>query len=114
MLLAAVFGAVLTLSFAPAQAWWLAPYCLAGLFLILSGLPAGRASVLGFVFGLANFGTGVWWLWAGLRQYSDAGAPLALCLTLVLAAYLALFPALATGAFGALMARVPEASRQGW
>jgi apolipoprotein N-acyltransferase len=107
LLLAAVFGTVTMLSFAPAGAWWLTPCCLAGLFMLLpAGGPRG-AGLLGLAFGLGWLGSGVWWLYPGLSSYSDAGRPLALVLTLVLACYLALFPALATAAFAMLAARRP-------
>jgi apolipoprotein N-acyltransferase len=113
LVLAAVFGAVLMLSFAPSYAWWLAPYCLAGLWLLLPGQPALRAGLLGLAFGLAWFGSGVWWLFDGLAQHSDAGTPLALLLTLLLGTYLALYPALALAAFAALTARAPARLGQG-
>lgn len=105
LLLAAVFGTVTMLSFAPAGAWWLTPCCLAGLFMLLPGEGPGGASLLGLAFGLGWLGSGVWWMYPGLSSYSDAGRPLALILTLALAGYLALFPALATAAFAALATR---------
>lgn len=97
--LALVFGAVMTLSFAPANAWWLTPWCMAGLFMLLSAQSAPRAAALGFVFGLGWLGSGVGWLYAGLANFSDSGPALALLLTGALAGWLALFPSLATGAF---------------
>lgn len=97
MLLAAVFGAVMTVSFAPANAWWLTPFCMAGLFMLGPGRGARQAAWLGLAFGLGWFGSGVWWLAAGLAAHTDAGWALALLLTGALAGWLALFPALAVG-----------------
>lgn len=108
-----MFGAVLTLSFAPSYAWWLTPCCLAGLFLLLPDASPARAGLLGLVFGMAWLGSSVAWLYAGLAQFSNSGAPLALLLTVALAGYLALFPATAAAAFAALAARCPQRLGQG-
>jgi apolipoprotein N-acyltransferase len=107
LVLAAVFGIVTMLSFAPAKAWWLTPFCMAGLFMLLTGDSVRGAGGSGLAFGLGWLGSGVWWLYPGLVNYSDAGPGFALTLTLALAFYLALFPALATTSFAALAARRP-------
>lgn len=105
LLLALVFGGVTMLAFAPSGAWWLAPFCLAGLFMLAPGARAGEAAALGLAYGAGWLGSGVWWLFPGLSAHSDAGPVLALALTCALGTYLALFPALALGAFAALAAR---------
>lgn len=94
-LLAPGFGAAMTLSFAPAKAWWFTPFCLAGLFMLGDGVRARFAWMLGLCFGLGWFGAGLWWIGAGLQRYTQAGPVLswALCAALVL--YLSLFPAAA-------------------
>jgi apolipoprotein N-acyltransferase len=107
MFLAAVFGIVMTLSFAPANAWWLTPFCLAGLFMLVPGESVQGAGAIGLLFGLGWLGSGIWWLYPGLANYSDAGRPLALTLTVALACWLALFPMMATSAFAALAAIRP-------
>lgn len=96
--LASLFGVVMTVSFAPADAWWLTPWCMAGLFLLLAGRGMCRAGWLGLAFGAGWFGSGVWWLDAGLTSHTEAGPALALALTCSLALWLALFPAMAAGA----------------
>jgi apolipoprotein N-acyltransferase len=113
LLIAAVFGAVMTLSFAPSYAWWLTPFCLAGLFLMLPGKSVPRAASLGFAFGMGWLGLGVWWLAPGLASFSNAGRPFSLLLTAALAAYLALFPAAACAALAALAARRARRLEQG-
>ena len=107
LLLAAVFGIVMMLSFAPAGTWWLTPFCLAGLFLLLPGESVRDAGTIGLLFGLGWLGSGIWWLYPGLANYSDASRPMALVLTVALACWLALFPMIATSAFAALVAWRP-------
>lgn len=94
-MLALVFGAAMTLSFAPADAWWFTPWCLAGLFMLADGAGWRRGFGAGFAFGLGWFGAGLWWMAAGLERFTQAGLPLSLALTAGLCAYLALFPACA-------------------
>jgi apolipoprotein N-acyltransferase len=108
LMLAAVFGTVMMLSFAPSGAWWLTPFCMAGLFMLAPGERAATAFRLGLAFGLGWLGGGVWWLYPGLAGYSDTGPALAFALTAALAGYLALFPALALAAFAGLAKRCPN------
>lgn len=111
--LAAVFGVVSTVAFAPAGAWWLAPFCLAGLFMLLAGRGVWPSALLGMAFGIGSMGSGVWWLYGGLARHTDAGPVLALVLTAALACWLALFTTLVAGAFAALAAWRPERIWQG-
>ena len=90
-LLALVFGAAMTLSFAPANAWWFTPFCLAGLFLLAEGARPARAALLGLFFGLGWFGAGLWWMGAGLARYTEAGPWLSIALCAGLVIYLSLF-----------------------
>lgn len=113
LLLALVFGTVLTITFAPSYAWWLTPFCMAGLFLLLPGQGPLRAGLLGLAFGVTWLGSGLWWLGAGLAKFSDAGQPLATLLAAALALYMALFPAAALAALAALAARRPQHLVQG-
>lgn len=109
--MACMFGAVMTTSFAPSGAWWLTPFCMAGLFMVSAGRTPLRAAWLGLAFGLGWFGTGVWWLRAGLAAYTEAGPLMALLCTIALASVLALFPAVASSALAALVARRPGMAR---
>ena len=89
-----VFGVALTMAFAPAEAWWFAPYCVAGLMLLVSG--RGRSAfVIGGCFGLGWFGAGFWWILPALDSFSNAGMLFSFQLTAALVVYLSLFPACA-------------------
>lgn len=93
-ILALVFGAGLTVSFAPSNAWWFAPWCLAGLFILLSGAGKVQAALVGLMFGAGWFGAGFYWIVTGLNKYSAAGPAFSLLLGTTLVLYLSLFPAL--------------------
>jgi apolipoprotein N-acyltransferase len=92
---ALVLGALTVGGFAPFACWWLPPLTLAALFVLWQGAPRGRVAALGFAFGLGWFGTGVSWVYVSMHEYGDMPAALAALATLLFAAYLALFPALA-------------------
>jgi apolipoprotein N-acyltransferase len=81
--------------------------------MLLPGESVLGAGAIGLLFGLGWLGSGIWWLYPGLANYSDAGQPLALTLTVVLACWLALFPMMATSAFTALVARRPASMAAG-
>jgi apolipoprotein N-acyltransferase len=103
-----VFGVALTMAFAPAEAWWFAPYCVAGLMLLVSG--RGRSAfAIGGCFGLGWFGAGFWWILPALDSFSDAGMLFSFQLTAALVVYLSLFPACAA----VLLARCRQAARPG-
>jgi apolipoprotein N-acyltransferase len=107
-LLAMVFGMALTMSFAPTGAWWFAPYCLTGLFLLLD--TGGRVGFgIGACFGLGWFGSGFWWILPALATYSDAGLLFSFQLTGALVIYMSIFPACAA----ALIARCRRTAQPG-
>ncbi len=92
---ALALGTLTVGGFAPFGCWWLPPLTLAALFLLWQDMPRARAAALGFAFGLGWFGAGVSWVYISMHDYGDMPAPLAALATLLFAAYLALFPALA-------------------
>ena len=102
-LLALLFGAGTTLSFAPVGAWPIGLLTLAGLFYLWQDPRADRAALTGFCFGLGLYGSGVSWVYISMHDYGAMPAPLAALATLLFAAYLALWPALA----GYTQARLP-------
>ena len=99
-LLALGTGLALPLAFSPFHLWYLAPLCMAGLF--LAWLPAGprRAAWRGWLHGVGAFGLGVSWIVHSF-QFSNIAFGVALVLTVGFVAFLALFPALV----GFLLAR---------
>ncbi len=101
--LALLLGAGTTLSFAPVGAWPIGLLALAGLFCLWRDAAPGNAALTGFIFGLGLYGSGVSWVYISMHDYGAMPAPLAALATLLFAAYLALWPALA----GYTQARLP-------
>ncbi len=96
------------LGFAPFGWYPLPVLALAGLALLLAGQPPRRAGLYGWLFGLGQFGVGVYWVYISIYLYGgDAGLALSLLVTALFVAALALYPAL----FAWLAARVGDAPR---
>jgi len=100
---ALILGMLHGLAFAPAPfpAWSLPMLQLAA-FGALSRLAwrapsAGRAAWIGALFGAGTFAVGISWIYVSLHVYAYMAAPLAALGVGLLAAYLSLYPALATG-----------------
>jgi apolipoprotein N-acyltransferase len=116
LLWAAVSGAAMNLALAPFDAWWLQAPLLAVLGL-LCGLasPAavlrpGQVAARAWMFGLGWFGAGWWWLFISLHRYGQMPAVLAGLSVALLAAAMALYPALALAGW----ARWHAASTSAW
>ncbi|MFK7160536.1 apolipoprotein N-acyltransferase [Marinospirillum sp. MEB164] len=93
-LFALLSGASLTLAAAPFDFWplaWLAPLVL---LLILDQQSVARATWLGWLFGLGLFASGASWVYVSIHEHGHAPVPLALLLTGLFVAGLALFFAL--------------------
>ena len=101
-LLALLAGAALPLAFAPLNLLPLAFLAPAVLFRLWLDAPPRRAALLGFLFGLGQFGVGVSWVYVAIHDVGGSAAPVAALLTALLVIFLALYPALA----GALAARL--------
>ena len=101
--LALLAGAVCVFGFAPFGVFAVPVLALAVLFVLWSrAATPRRAAVLGFFFGLGLFTAGVSWIYVALHDYGYMPMYLAAPATLLFAAFLALFTALA----GYLQARV--------
>ena len=107
--LAMLLGAATTLSFAPVGAWQLGLATLAGLALLWHAATPRASAIAGFAFGLGLYGSGVSWVYVSMHDHGAMPMPLAALATLLFAAYLALWPALA----GFLQARL-RAGAPGW
>ena len=94
LFLAVLFGAMLTLAYAPFSLWFVTFLSLTGFIYLLSNSFPKQGFKLGFAFGLGWFGAGVSWVHVSIADFG--GIPLigSISLMLLLSAYLALFPAL--------------------
>lgn len=98
-------GALLVLAFAPFSlraASFVAP---ALLFLLWAGDAPRAALRHGYLFGLGQFGFGVFWIYNSLYYFGAAIAPLATLITLLFVGFMALYPALLGWAVARLRGR---------
>jgi apolipoprotein N-acyltransferase len=92
--LAALFGALTPLGFAPVGWFPLPILTLAGLFWLARSVTPGQAFRLGFAFGLGLLLVGVSWIYVSISTYGGMPAALAALATLLFCAFVALLPAL--------------------
>ncbi|HEY4372694.1 MAG TPA: apolipoprotein N-acyltransferase [Burkholderiales bacterium] len=92
---ALVLGAFSVAGLAPLNWWWLPLITLCALMLLWRNAGPRRAAWLGYLFGLGWFCAGVSWVYVSMHDVGGMPAPIAGLATLLFAAYLALFPALA-------------------
>ncbi|UTV28342.1 apolipoprotein N-acyltransferase [Photobacterium atrarenae] len=100
--IAAPAGALATLAFAPYQHWYLAPVSLLIFFSLLLHQTPKRSALIGLMWGLGLFGTGISWVHVSIDTFGGMPKIASLFLMTLLIGYLALFPA----AFGALFNRI--------
>lgn len=106
VLLPGVFGALATLGFAPFGLAFATLVGIVGLLALWRGQGPARAAWRGFVFGCAQFATGIYWVYVAMHAHGGMPPWLAGIATAGLVAYLALYPALA-GALAGIMRRLP-------
>ncbi|NTV95848.1 MAG: apolipoprotein N-acyltransferase [Thiobacillus sp.] len=94
-LLPLLLGGASVFGFAPFYLYPLPILALAGLFHLLRDAGPREAFLRGWLFGLGWFGTGVSWVYVSMHDVGGLPLPVAGGLTLLFAAFLALFPALA-------------------
>ena len=100
--LAFALGALTVAGYAPLSLFPLPVLTLAVLFVLWHQAGTGRAAaVIGFAYGLGLFLFGVSWIYVSLHDFGSMPAPVAVVVTALFCAFLALFPA----AVGALCAR---------
>ncbi len=105
LLLPFLAGALLTLSFAPFEFWPTALISPGLLLYTIASQPVRRATLSGWLFGLGLFGTGASWVYVSIHVHGHASLPLAISLTALFAAAMALFFAAFTGSFAILEKR---------
>ncbi|MBC7002625.1 apolipoprotein N-acyltransferase [Photobacterium sp. BZF1] len=97
-LLAVPAGALATLSFAPYHHWYLAPLSLFIFLYLLQNQSVKRSGLIGFLWGLGLFGTGISWVHVSIANFGGMPWIAGWGLMALLIGYLALYPAV----FGAL------------
>lgn len=93
-LLAAIAGSLVTLSLAPFNLWPLGIVSCAIIAWLLNALSPAQAALRGWFYGLGLFGSGSSWVYVSIHVYGYASIPLAVFLTVVFSAGLALFSSL--------------------
>lgn len=93
-LLAMLVGAVTVSAYAPLNLAALAVLGLLVFFTLIPYTQPRRAAWRGFFFGLGLFGAGTSWVVISIHEFGHTPLPLAVFMTLLMVAYLALFPAL--------------------
>jgi len=90
-LLALLSGALMVLSFAPFGLYPVAVLSLLGFYLALRGRTGASAFVVGWLFGVALFGTGVAWVRISLNEFGNMPALVANLLMLLFVVVMALY-----------------------
>lgn len=92
-----VLGALNTLAYAPFDIWFIPFFTLALLLLaIQTQTTAKQAAKCGFLYGLGWFGAGISWIHIAIAEFGGIPLVVSLILMLLLCAYLAIYPALAS------------------
>ena len=99
--LALIAGLFLTLSYAPYNLWFITFLSLGALLYCINPLANGKLAAkqsakYGFIFGLGWFGAGISWVHVSIATFGGMPLIASLSLMVLLCAYLALYPALAT------------------
>lgn len=93
-LAALVLGMLLTLGFAPFEIFPLGVLAPAGLLILWLRVPAKRAFLLGFLFGIGFFSTSVYWVFHSIHVFGGMPSLPATAITILFILILAVFPAL--------------------
>ncbi|MEP4392200.1 MAG: apolipoprotein N-acyltransferase, partial [Marinobacter sp.] len=97
-----VAGALQTLTFSPFNWWWLGPLSVALILFCCLPLAPQKLFRAGWLVGLGLFGTGASWVYISISEHGNTSVPLAVILTVIFVAGLALFHGLAFWAWGKL------------
>ena len=97
-----VAGALQTLTFSPFNWWWLGPVSVALILLCCLPLASQKLFRAGWLVGLGLFGSGASWVYISISEHGNTSMPLAIILTVIFVAGLALFHGLAFWAWGKL------------
>nr|WP_281969011.1 apolipoprotein N-acyltransferase [Roseovarius nanhaiticus] len=103
MAFALAVGAMTVLTFSPFSILALVPVAYSALFVILRSVTVGQALVIGWAFGLGQFGFGISWISESFYVEADRFGALAIPAVLGLSAGLAFFPAIAAALFSGVL-----------
>ncbi|SFU63220.1 apolipoprotein N-acyltransferase [Halomonas korlensis] len=98
-LAALLAGGLTTLTASPFELWWLGPIAAGLVYLGIHDLTAGQAALRGWCYGVGLFGSGASWVYVSIHDYGYTGVPLAVLLTTLFVAGLALFFAVTLGLY---------------
>ncbi len=93
-ILAFAAGAIMFLGFAPFSLFPVTVISPALLFLLWREISPWRAFLRGWLYGIGMFGIGIYWVHISIHQFGGANIIAAIALTVLLAAGMALYPAL--------------------
>lgn len=97
--IALALGLLMPLAYSPFDLPFLSLIFISALFLLWQQSPGRRACWRGWLFGFGMFAVGVYWVYHSMHIYGHVDVPIAIFLTLLLAAFLAIYPALAAWPF---------------
>lgn len=98
-LAALLAGGLTTLTASPFELWWLGPVAAGLIYFGIHDLTVGQAAVRGWCYGVGLFGSGASWVYVSIHDYGYTGVPLAVLLTSLFVAGLALFFAVTLGLY---------------
>jgi len=113
-LFATLAGAIVTLSLAPFNLWPLGIISTALLAWLLAGQTPLQAAKLGWFYGLGLFGSGSSWVYVSIHVYGHASLPLAMLLTLIFSAGLALLTSATCYAYTRWLRSLPTGQTLGF
>jgi len=90
-----VAGALQTLTFSPFSLWWLGPVSVLLILLVTVPMASGKLFRAGWLTGLGLFGSGASWVYISISEHGNTAIPIAILLTVLFVAGLALFHGLA-------------------
>lgn len=97
-----IAGALQTLTLSPFQWWWLGPVSIAVILLVSVPLAPQKLFRAGWFAGLGLFGSGASWVYISISEHGNTSIPVAILLTTLFVAGLALFHAIAFWGWGKL------------